>query len=144
MSKSFLRKWLWIYCLNECDPIHHLPINDRSFNTRCLLCLCSHIWHLKLTEKHRNLQRLTFYYSYCFWNICEWQKESLEDYFLKKKKKVCHFIRKLDHEVFHLSQVNSKSLLPSIQHTKLNNTNYILNVIYKRYHFKMAIGSYVL
>lgn len=96
MSKSFPRKWMWIYWLNKSDPIHHRPMNDRLFNTRCFLFLCSHIWHLKETEKHRNpsntnllLQQLLLKYM--------WVTESLEDYIFWK---TWHFIRKLDHEVY--------------------------------------------
>lgn len=108
MSKSFLRKWMWIYCLNESDLIHHLPVNDRSFNTRYFLFPCSCIWHLKEIEKHRNpamtnllLQQLLLKYI--------WVTERKFRRLLSEKY-VVFFIRKLDHEVFPLPQKNSKSL----------------------------------
>lgn len=69
---------------------------DRSIQDVCFFYVP--ILTLRGDRKTETLQRLTFYYSNCFWNICEWQKESLEDYFLTN---VWHFVRKLDHEVFH-------------------------------------------
>lgn len=98
MSNSSLRKWMWIYCLNESDPIHHLPMNDRSFNTICVLFLCPQIWHFKETEKHRNPSK-TNLLSQQLLLIYMWVTErKLRRLFLKN---MWHFIRKQDHEVFH-------------------------------------------
>lgn len=98
MSKSFLRKWMRIYCLNESDPIHHLPMNDRSFNTVYLLFLCPHIWHFKETEKHRNPSKTNLLLQQLLLKYMWVTERRLRRLFLKN---MWHFIRKQDHEVFH-------------------------------------------